>query len=182
MAGPYPLATHDEQLRPGSFPGATAPDNRYKEWFSWSVVASTASAAGLVCHVPVIDVNKVDVRLETWGAWRGKSRLIGLQLKATSSPTFVGSDDDRRVAFSLDGDDYNSLVEVCSYERFLVLIALPKMDEAWVRQRPSITGLCAAAWWAEVTGPVTTQGSKTVHLPVRQRFDLSGLVSMMEKA
>lgn len=130
----------------------------------------------------MIDVNKVDVRLETWGPWQGRIRQIGLQLKATSSPSFVGPSHDRKLAYSLDAADYNSLLEDCSYQRFLVVVALPPIEEAWVRQRPSMVGLGAAAWWCQVSGDPTAQGSATVHLPIHQRFDSDALNSMMELA
>jgi Domain of unknown function (DUF4365) len=179
MAGPYALSTHRSETFPLDFADGTAPANRYKEWFSWSVVASIVSSAGLVCQIPTIDANKVDVRVESWGTWRGKVRHVGLQLKSTSSPSFVGGAEDRRLAYQLDGPDYNELVEDCSYPRFLIVVALPTLGEAWVRQRSSIIALSAGAWWTRVSGPPTAQGSKTVHLPAAQRFDVDGLHSML---
>ena len=146
------------------------------------MIAGSAAAAGLVVHIPTIDANKNDVRIETWGAWEGKARQIGLQLKATASPSFVGPADNRRLAFSLDAPTYNALREDGSIQRFLVVVAVPEQDHCWVRQRSSVVGLHAGAWWVQITGEETNQGSKTVYLPVEQRFDLAGLEAMLRLA
>jgi hypothetical protein len=183
VAGPFPPAGYRTTVHAGEFPGGTAPDNTYKEWFSWAVVAATAAAAGLVVHIPSIDANKNDVRLETWGPWDGRTRTVGLQLKATSKPRFVGPPDSRSVAFPLDSDSYNELVGESTMPRFLVVVALPDIGQCWVRQRESLIGLSAAAWWVEVKGETTNnETSRTVHLPVAQRFDLIGLRKMLEQA
>lgn len=180
MAGPYPLPDYRASIKPGEFPGGTAPDHRYKEWFSWSVVAAVTSAAGLVCQIPNVDVNKADFKIETWGLWNGRARTIDLQLKATSSPRFVGAQENRRLAFSLDGADYNSMVEPRTVPCFLVVVCLPDLEGCWVRQRPNMQALSAGAWWMRVTGEPTDQGSITVHLPVEQRFDVDALRAMLD--
>lgn len=167
---------------PGEFPGGTAPSNRYKEWFSWAVVAATTSAAGLVCQTPQIDANKVDVQVNTWGAWNGRVRTIGLQLKATSSPSFVGSDDNRNLAFVLDRADYNAFLEPSTVPCFLVVVCLPTLGKRWVTHRPNLTALGAGAWWLRIEGDPTTQGTTTVHLPVEQRFDVTALRRMLALA
>lgn len=146
------------------------------------MVAATTSAAGLVCQTPQIDVNKVDVQVNTWGPWNGRARTIGLQLKATSSPSFVGPEDDRKLAFPLDADAYNAFLQPSTVPCFLVVVCLPDLEGCWVRQRPNMTALSAGAWWVRIEGEPTTQGSITVHLPVEQRFDVAALQSMLEVA
>jgi Domain of unknown function (DUF4365) len=146
------------------------------------VVAATTSAAGLVCQPPHIDVNKVDVQVSTWGQWNGRVRTIGLQLKATSAPTFIGQDGNRKLSFPLDGADYNAFLEPSTVPTFLVVVCLPDLEGCWVRHRPHMTALSAGAWWLRVGGDPTTQGSINVHLPVEQRFDVAALRSMLEVA
>lgn len=107
---------------------------------------------------------------------------MGLQLKATSSPSFVGAPEARQLAFRMDRDDYNALLEDCSYPRFLVVVTLPALEERWIRQRPCTVGLSAGAWWTGLAGNATEQDSITVHLPVEQRFDLVGLQTMLQQA
>jgi Domain of unknown function (DUF4365) len=141
-----------------------------------------SSAAGLVCQAPIIDVNKVDVQVSTWGPWNGRARTIALQLKATSSPSFIGSPGNGTLAFPLDGPDYNAMLGDSTMPCFLVVVCLPKIEETWVRQRPSVVGLSAGAWWLKIAGDPTTQTQKTVHLPVEQRFDPVALQAMLELA
>lgn len=138
------------------------------------------SAAGLVCQFPAVDVNKADVKVETWGLWNGRARTIDLQLKATSSPGFIGPRDNQRLAFSLAGADYNSMVEPRTVPCFLVVVCLPELDGCWVRQRPNMLALSAGAWWLRVTGEPTEQATITVHLPIEQRFDVAGLRTMLD--
>jgi Domain of unknown function (DUF4365) len=144
------------------------------------VVAATTSAAGLVCQTPIIDTNKVDVQVATWGEMNGRLRTIALQLKATSSPSFVGSADTRKLAFRLDRDDYNTLLLPGNMPTFLVVVGVPEHDECWVWQRPSMLGLCAGAWWVRVEGEPTEQETITVHLPVEQRFNAAALREMLD--
>jgi hypothetical protein len=145
-------------------------------------VAAVTSAAGLVCQAPIIDVNKVDVQISTWGPWNGRARTIALQLKATSSPSFVGLPDNGELAFPLAGPDFNAMLGESTMPCFLVVVCLPKLDEAWVTKRPSLVELSAGAWWVQVTGEPTTQTQKTVRLPVTQRFDPTALQTMLELA
>lgn len=132
--------------------------------------------------MPHIDVNKVDVQVNTWGLLDGRVRTIALQLKATSSPSFIGPPDNRKLAFSLDGVDYNALLEPSTVPCFLVVVCLPDLDGCWVRQRANMMALSAGAWWLRVTGEQTEQGSITVHLPVEQRFNTAALRTMLDAA
>jgi hypothetical protein len=182
IAGPFPLPQYQGELRPGTYPGGTAPDNRYKEWFSWAVVSAVVGAAGLPCQIPVIDVNKFDVQVNTWGRWQGRARTIGLQLKSTSSPSFVGPPDVPDLAFKLRGADFNSLSEPNNIPQFLVVVCLPTLDERWLLHGADSFSLDAAAYWMRVEGEETDQSYKTVHLPTSQRFDVDGLTQMLEAA
>lgn len=144
------------------------------------MVAATTSAAGLVCQTPLIDVNKVDVQISTWGPLGGRLRTIALQLKATSSLNFVGPPENQKIAFRLDGDDYNTLLLPNNMPTFLVVVGLPDLDGCWVRQRPNMVALSAGAWWLRVAGEPTDQETITVHLPVGQRFNAAALREMLD--
>lgn len=135
-----------------------------------------------MCQTPQIDANKVDVQVSTWGQLNGRLRTIALQLKATSSPRFVGPSGDQKLAFRLDRDDYNSLLIPSTMPTFLVVVGLPDLDGTWVRQRSSMVALSAGAWWMRVTGEPTEQETITVHLPVEQRFNSAALREMLDAA
>jgi hypothetical protein len=95
----------------------------------------------------------------------------------------VGPSEERSLAFPLDSDSFNELIGESTFPRFLVVVAVPDVGATWVRQRPSLLGLSAAGWWVRVKGePTTNKATKTVHLPVSQRFDLHGLREMLQQA
>jgi hypothetical protein len=129
--------------------------------------------------MPHVDVNKVDVQVSTWGPLNGRLSTIALQLKATSSPNFVGPPENRRLAFRLDGEDYNTLLLPNNMPTFLVVVCLPDLDGCWVRQRSSMVALNAGAWWLRIAGEPTDQETITVYLPVEQRFNADALREML---
>lgn len=120
--------------------------------------------------------------VQTWGPLGGKVRTVGLQLKATSNPRFVSHQGCDSVAFSLEGEHYNDLCSPASFPRFLVVVALPQTHEPWVHLRSSIVALRTAVWWTAVSGPTTSQQTKTVHLPVTQRLDDQAFADMLAAA
>lgn len=137
------------------------------------------SAAGLYCHVPTIDGNKTDVRVETVSVWAGRQRSIRLQLKASSSIGTARISGIDYVTHSFDRAYYDEMQEPATIPLFLVLVALPPLDEAWTRLRQNIVALSAAAWWGEVLDPPNGLMSQTVRIPATQRFDLAGLQAML---
>ncbi len=156
--------------------------NNFREWYSWSVVASVASAAGLVCQVPVIDVNKADVMISTLGLWHGRVRSVSLQLKASSD---VGTAREKGVDYVtqvLKRDYYDEMQQESTVPLFLVLVALPPLESPWTRVRQNIHALHAAAWWGAVTDPPNGKESQTVRIPASQRLDVVGLRTMLELA
>jgi hypothetical protein len=156
--------------------------NNFREWYSWAVVASVAGAAGLVCHIPQIDVNRTDIRLETYGVWQGRQRSIRLQTKASSDIQLTHEKGVDYVTHSLKRDYYDSLQAPSTNPIFLVLIALPALASPWTRVRPSIHALSAAAWWGAVTDPPNGLKNQTVRVPATQRLDLAGLQTMLMTA
>lgn len=132
--------------------------------------------------MPHVDTNKVDVQISTWGAMNNRVRTVALQLKATSSPTFIGPPGKQKLSFRLKGEDYNALLLPSNLPTFLVVVGVPEDGGCWVRQRPNMLGLSAGAWWLQVTGEPTDQATITVHLPVEQRFNAAGLREMLDAA
>lgn len=156
--------------------------NNFREWYSWAVVASVAGAAGLVCHIPQIDVNRTDIRLETYGVWEGRQRSIRLQIKASSDIQMIRDNGIDYVTHSLKRDYYDSLQTPSTNPIFLVLVALPALVSPWTRVRQSIHALSAAAWWGAVTTPPNGRKTQTVRIPALQRLDLAGLQTMLRTA
>jgi hypothetical protein len=166
------------------FPSLEHRKNNFREWYSWAVVASVVYSAGLVGHIPAIDVNKTDMLVETIGAWRGSGRAIRLQLKASSD---IGTATVRGVDYvtkSLERGYYDDtvLLGTGKIPLFLVLIALPPLDEVWNKIDAESHLLPAAAWWGSVTEPSNGLDTQTVRIPASQRLDLTGLRTMLESS
>ncbi|ADB50440.1 DUF4365 domain-containing protein [Conexibacter woesei] len=184
MAGPYAPTGFRAEIIPqtAGFPGLQALQNNFREWYSWAVVASIAGAAGLYCHVPAIDGNKTDVRIETVSTWNGKQRSIRLQLKASSS---LGTATDNGIDYvtkSFEREYYDAMQEPATIPLFLVLIALPPLTAPWTRVRQGIHAMHSAAWWGAVTDPSNEMANQTVRIPASQRLDLTGLQAMLLQA
>ena len=184
MPSPYSPVGYTSEIGPATagFPGLNSIPNNFREWYSWSVIASVVGAAGLICHVPTIDVNRTDIRVETYGLWNGKQRSIRLQAKATSDLGTATSKGVDYVTHSFTREYYDSLREPSTNPIFLVLVALPPLTSPWTRVRSSIHALHAAAWWAEVTDPSTGNANQTVRVPAVQRLDVDGLQQMLSLA
>lgn len=163
-------------------PGVQDRETNVREWYSGAVVQSLVRATGLICIDRSPDVNQTDMWVETIGAWEGKVRSIRLQLKSSSRVTVVTKDGIECVTHSLDRDYYDSLQLDATMPIFLVIVALPDIAEVWTSADAEKVVLNACAWWGEVTEPSNGLGSQTVHIPVSQRLDLSGLQEMLRKA
>jgi hypothetical protein len=120
------------------------------------------------------------VLIETWRPLEGRVRMIGLQLKSTMNPKFV--DSDTNVAFDLERDDYNGMLTPGNVPRFLVVVAVPRPPAPLVSLASDRAPLEAAAWWGEVPGPATSQTTKRVKIPIKQRVDADGLLQMLRRA
>lgn len=185
MAGSYAPSGFNSDIVPcdsGFQLGLEDQPNNFREWFSWSVIASVASAAGLVCHVPTIDVNQTDIRVETYGLWNGAQRSIRIQAKASSSISTATINGVDYVTHSLKRARYDALQQPSTNPIFLVLIAVPPLDEVWVSIREACHVAYAAAWWGQPTDPSTGNANQTVRIPSVQRFDVAALQTMMEQA
>ncbi len=185
MAGPYAPTGFSRQVVPeaAGFPlGLEDQPNNFREWYSWAVIASVASAAGLVCHVPTIDVNQTDIRVETYGLWEDRQRSIRLQAKASSSISSVVVGGVDYVTHSLKRARYDALQQPSTNPIFLVLVAVPALNRPWTRIRQAILGMHAAAWWAEVTAPSNGLDNQIVRVPAAQRLDVTAFETMLRRA
>jgi hypothetical protein len=184
LPGPYWPPFFQAEITPATagFPGLALLENNFREWYSWAVIASVVSGAGLICHVPSIDSNQTDIRVETVGMYAGKQRTIRIQAKASSNlgSARVGGVD--YVTKSFERDYYDKLQIPATNPLFLVLVALPPLAAPWTRVRASIHALHAAAWWGSVTDPPNGKATQTVRIPATQRLDVPGLHAMIQSA
>ena len=185
MQIPYPPVDFRRSVAPsatGFELGLEDQPNNFREWFSWTVIASVASAAGLICHVPTIDVNQTDIRVETYGLWKGAQRSIRIQAKASSSLSMVSAGGAHYVTHQLKRARYDALLQPSTNPIFLVLVALPPLEESWTDLTASTHVLNAAAWWGQPTEPATGNATQMVRIPVDQRLDVASFEAMMDQA
>ncbi|WDR90339.1 DUF4365 domain-containing protein [Burkholderia ambifaria] len=153
---------------------------------SYAYLHAVASHAKVACEVAGRheDNAGVDARLIGWGPFpNGGYRNeidIKVQLKATiKSPTTV----DETFSYSLSGisryDDLRS--DAVSTPRILVVLFLPENPVHWITHTEEALALHNCAYWVSLRGakPSTNKTAQTVYLPKSQRFDVTGLVSLM---
>ena len=184
MPGPYAPTSYRSEVTPetAGFPGLAEMHTGVREWYSWAVVASVVTAAGLVCNVERIDVNQVDVTVSTIGMWKNRVRAISLQIKSSSNYTTFTETGVDYISKSFPRAYYDDMRAPRTTPLFLVLVALPPTDRPWTRLRSGIHTMHAAAWWGEVEDEANGLQHQTVRIPASQRLDVQGLRSMLDKA
>lgn len=173
----YPPAAYSSTVLPFD---CQAPRDHWQEWFSWGYVMSVAAAAGLAPKLQLIDANQTDMEVQTWRPFEGSVRTIALQLKSTHAPEFV--EDGAYVVHDLTAERYNRLLEQGTVPRFMVVVVVPSPDAALVNLNGADTTLSGVAWWVRVQGEPTDQKYKRVRIPTSQRFDVTGLQTMLRQA
>lgn len=151
-----------------------------KEALNRAYVAAVAAAARCITAVPTPDHDKVDLTIrQTADHRRYSTAVLDLQLKATAQDVLRTD----HIAFSLTRDDYNALCETKLFNpRILVVHLLPSSSEQWLYQheRAMLTRNCC--YWVSLRGSTpTTLGSKTVHIPRSQVFDVNQLCEMLKR-
>jgi hypothetical protein len=184
MPGPYAPIGYRSDVTPDTtgFPGMDSMHTNVREWYSWAVVASVVTAAGLVCNVQNVDVNQVDVTVSTIGTWQGRQRIVSLQVKSSSGfETFAEKGVDC-ISKSFPRAYYDDMQAPRTLPLFLVLVALPPTTSPWTRVRQGIHAMHAAAWWGQATDPSNGLANQTVRIPASQRLDVAGLQTMLAMA
>lgn len=104
--------------------------------------------------------------------------MLDLQLKSTAQEVLKKD----HVAYSLEQVDYNALCDTKVFNpRILVVYLLPSSSEKWLYQheRAMVTRHCA--YWYSLRGePEITAGSKVIHIPRSQVFNVESLCGLLK--
>lgn len=161
-------------------------DKNIESELSYAYLHAVAAHAGVACSLSSrhLDNAGVDASLTGWGPFpNGGYReeiTINVQLKATiSEPSNVGTS----FSYSLDGiQRYDGLrTDAISVPRILVVLFLPRDKNNWISHNDNALSLHNCAYWTSLRGAPASSNetAQTVYLPKHQKFDVSGLISLM---
>lgn len=153
---------------------------------SYAYLHAIASHAQCGCKVTSRheDNAGVDAQLVGWGPFAGGGYRtevdIKIQLKATIAPPATVGD---HFPYCFRGiAQYNDLrSDAVATPRILVVLFLPKAYEEWITHSEEALSLHRCAYWVSLRGaPISVNDTaQTVYIPKAQRFDSTGLVSLM---
>jgi hypothetical protein len=171
MTAPAPLA-----------PGALDP-SWIKEDLSVAYAFAVATAIGVTCDVPMRDINAWDVLFRAQDTPDADGAQLAVQLKCTVH-RLARVDGGRQLSFRLDASDYNHLRKTPAHPpRMLVVVeARHPSPRRWVETSPRDLLLNASAWYVALAGEPglpAGQDTKTVRIPVHQRFTPTVLLANM---
>lgn len=139
---------------------------------------AVAAGAGYVTSVPEYDRDGVDLQIRAGGHMRP---AIDLQLKATINLEDKGEEHFR---YPLPVRNFDLLREDTQTPRLLVVLALPRQEERWLKLTARKMVLRRCAYWATLRKHPKTPNRRTITVSLSRRnlFDVTGLRSLMEQA
>jgi len=160
--------------------------NDIESELSYAYLHAVAAKASVACKIGSRhdDNAGVDAELTGWGPFpAGGYREevdIKVQLKATTRALVQR---DGLISYNLQGiARYDDLrCAAISTPRILVVLFLPDNREEWLIQNDEALSLRKCAYWVSLRGaaPSSNKSAQTVYLPVKQRFDVMGLKTLM---
>lgn len=148
-----------------------------EEALSEAYVTAIAAVAGYVTAQRNFDRDGIDLTVEAGDHLRPK---IDLQLKATINLD-ISQD---KIPYSLKRGNYDQLRIATQVPRLLVLLHLPAAKADWLTVSSTELVLKHSAYWLSLKGAPETdvKYGKTVYIPRTNRFDVPGLIALMEKS
>lgn len=154
-----------------------------KESLSLAFLQALLASTGLNHNEPKIDNDGIDITI------RGKDYSgiysepkIEAQLKCTSKKNCIDHDKNELV-FQLEKKNYNYLIGPSPLPIVLIVHYAPKSQDEWLEEKNTGTTIRYASYWYSLYGKeCIEQGSKTIRIPLKQRFDRKSLLWMMEEA
>ncbi|WP_368228840.1 DUF4365 domain-containing protein [Aeromonas sp. R10-1] len=154
-----------------------------KESLSLAYVQALLAATGLNHNEPKIDNDGIDITIRGKG-FDGLYRepKIEAQLKCTAQSSCIDSKKNELV-FQLEKKNYNYLVGPSPLPLILVVHYAPKTHDEWLEENNNGMLIKHASYWYSLYGrePIESD-SKTIRIPLKQRFDSTSILWMMELA
>ncbi|WP_181817767.1 DUF4365 domain-containing protein [Psychromonas sp. B3M02] len=154
-----------------------------KESLSLAYVQALLAATGLNHNEPKIDNDGIDITIRGKG-FDGifQEPKIEVQLKCTAKSGIIDLKNNELV-FQLEKKNYNYLTGPSPLPLILVVHHAPKNFDEWLIETAEGTTIKYASYWYSLYGnePIEKE-SRTVRIPLQQRFDSQALICMMELA
>jgi hypothetical protein len=154
-----------------------------QEDFSYAYVLALAAAAGVAWDIPRRDVNSCDVRFYARDDNLEDGPQLFAQLKCTADGLGTSGAYPGDWRFSLKASNYRQLRVARTHPpRILVVVKCPDDCADWVAVSPQELLIRAEAWWVSLQAEdelPADQDSKTVSIPMDQRFDTTSLLANM---
>ena len=149
-----------------------------EEALSRAYIQAVAAGAGYVVANLDFDRDSVDCEIKAGGAMRPS---IAIQLKATIN---LDEPVDGAYRYPLKRRNYDLLREPTQTPRMLVVLALPRDEQEWLRVTASALVMKRCAYWVALTGAPETRNSDsvTISLPEQNRLDVDALRGLMEQS
>lgn len=154
-----------------------------KESLSLAYVQALLASTGLNHNEPKIDNDGIDITI------RGKGfdgifaePKIEVQLKCTAQAASIDTQSNELI-FKLEKKNYNYLIGPSPLPLILVVHFSPQNFDEWLIESDDGTTIKYASYWYSLYGkPPINTGSRTIRIPLTQRFDRNTLLRMMELA
>jgi hypothetical protein len=152
-------------------------ENDRKERLSVAYAKALAAKVGYATSENDLDRDSVDIMLSDSG--NDMRSMLGLQLKATSSPMWT----DDGLTFVLSRKNYDDLRAKRMAPLILVVLVLPADEAKWLEWSTERLSISECAWWMSLKGyPDIDSKSKSIHIPRSQVFGPEKLKELMAQA
>lgn len=153
-------------------------NNDREEALSRAYVQAVAAGAGYVVATMDFDRDGIDCEIKAGGRMRPS---LGIQLKATIG---LGEVVNGSYHYPLRRLNYDLLREPTQTPRLLVVLTLPGDEDEWLNISEAELVMRRCAYWVSLAEAPESDNktSVTVHLPEHNRFDVEGLVALMDQS
>lgn len=155
--------------------------SQQKQEFSKAYVKAVAAAAGYATQEPSVDDDSVDLGLVARGGNGSvRSPRLEMQLKCTARHLLS----ERTLNYPLPLKNYDDLRPVnLMVPRILVVVTVPEDVSVWIEHSEDQMLLKHCGYWCSLRGFPATENSSTVtvNVPRTQLFNVSSVVSMMDR-
>jgi hypothetical protein len=154
-----------------------------KESLSLAYLQAILAASGLNHNEPKIDNDGIDITIRGKGYDGVYSEpKIEAQLKCTATSGCIDLKTNELV-YQLEQKNYNYLIGPSPLPLILVVHFAPPHFDDWLAESADGTTIKYASYWYSLYGNTAiSRGSKSIRIPLKQRFDSKALMKMMESA
>jgi hypothetical protein len=157
-------------------------ENHIKEGLSRAYILAVAHRAGFNCSLREfdygIDGTFHDVKIRD-GRRVESGFSIDFQAKASEGCVM----EDEELVYDLEAKSHRDLTEPAGTARILIVLALPRDPDDWLRISPDALTMKRCAWWISLRGQPTTANKETQRIRISRAstLDVRSLTEMMRR-